>query len=123
MEMWELIRRLLGAATPNQSFSPGIVAEAYLRSLRSAGESDLPDSDEIVEIAEELSGGLEDIGLIIDAPQPKPGIAMLNRKTRTLFGDELYQRLQGANVVTLFESMFVDLDPDQIRQVLHQLDS
>ncbi|WP_460421877.1 hypothetical protein [Pseudomonas sp. ZL2] len=123
MEMWELIKRLLGAATPNQSFSPGVVAEEYLRSLRSAGESDLPGSDEIVEIAEELSGDLEDIGLIIDAPQPRPGAVMLNRKTRTLFGDELYQRLQGKNVVALFENMLVDLDPGQIRQVLHQLDS
>ncbi len=94
-----------------------------MRSLRSAGESDLPGSDEIVEIAEELSGDLEDIGLIIDAPQPRPGAVMLNRKTRTLFGDELYQRLQGKNVVALFENMLVDLDPGQIRQVLHQLDS
>lgn len=123
MEMWELIKRLLGYAFPGQSFSPSIVARAYLRELQDSGLGELPTADEFVDFAESISVELADIGLIENFPSGGPGPALLNGKQRTPFGEELYQSLKGRNVVALFEGMQVEIDSGEIRRVIHQLSS
>lgn len=121
MEMWELIKRLLGGATSNQSFSPGIVAGTYYRELKSAGVAQLPPSDQFSEFADSISLELEAIGLIENAANARNGLAMLNCKRRTAFGNELYESLQERSVVAFFEGMHAEIDSGEIRRLLHQL--
>ena len=123
MEMWELIKRLLGSASGNRSFSPGVVAGVYFRELQSSGLSELPTSDELSEFAEEISVELQDIGLLESVSQSGNRPVILDCKRRTVFGDELYQSLQGRNVVTFFEGMHCEIDASEIRRLLHQLNS
>lgn len=124
MQVWELIRRLLINTDSGRTFTPGLVADKYLKELEIAGCSDLPSTSEIKELAQDLVEELESAGLIQPAPK-KTGsnAAILDAKVLTEFGDELSRVLAGMNVVELFESMQVDLERGAIQRVLHQLDS
>jgi hypothetical protein len=123
MEMWELIKRLLGYANGIQSFAPAVVAGSYFRDLQALKLKQLPTADEFSEFAESISVELQDIGLIedVNSPQGAPGI--LDCKHRTAFGDELYQALQGRNVIALFEGTHCEIEVGEIRRLLYQLNS
>ena len=123
IKMWEMIRRLLGSAIDQQSFIPGIVADAYYHECKAAGLIEGPTRKEVSEFADSISIELEDIGLIENVAQTDRGRAMLACKRRTAFGDEVYEALQGHNVVALFEGMHCEIDAGEIRRTLHQLDS
>jgi hypothetical protein len=124
MQTWEMVRRLLNATGQGHSFTPGLVAVQYRRHLEGLGETDLPSSTEISEWANAVGEDLEAAGLIKPAAQ-KDGAraALLGAMVLTEFGSELSQALDGQNVVLMFESMMVAIEPGPIKQVLHQLDS
>ncbi|MCP1507762.1 hypothetical protein J2Y83_003735 [Pseudomonas marginalis] len=121
--MWELIKRLLSSATDRQSFLPGSVVDAYYREGKAAGLTMGPTREEAAEFADSISIELEDIGLIEDVAKTDLSKAMVGCKRRTAFGDEVYQALQGHNVVALFEGMHCEIDAGEIRRILHQLNS
>jgi len=123
MEMWELVKRILASANEGQSFAPSLVGSAYRRHLESLGESDLPSTEDVRPWAEQLAEQMEFVGLIEKASNPNRGVGSLGAVRRTEFGDELYDVLQGSNVVLLFESMQATIDAGEIRRILHQLES
>ena len=123
MEMWELVKRILASANEGQSFTPSLAGSAYRRHLESLGEGDLPSTEDVRHWAEQLAEQMEFVGLIEKASNPNRGACILGAVRRTEFGDELYDVLQGSNVVLLFESMQATIDAGEIRRILHQLES
>lgn len=124
MQIWELIRRLLRATGPGHTFSSSLVASKYRRDLEVLGHTDLASASEFSEWSQAVSEDLEVAGLIKPAAQKSgASAALLGAMVLTELGDELSQALEGHNVVLLFESMMVDIEPGAIRQVLHQLNS
>lgn len=123
MEMWELVKRILALAGEGQSFTPSLAGSTYRRVLESLGETDLPPVDEFHNWAEMLAEQMEFVGLLEGVSIPNRGLSILGVVRRTEFGDELYESLQGHNVVLLFESMLVTIDEGDIRRILHQLQS
>jgi hypothetical protein len=124
MQTWEMVRRLLIATGQGRSFTPGLVANQYRSYLEGAGESDLPSSAELSEWANAIGDDLKDAGLIKPAAQ-KVGssAALLGAMVLTELGGELSQTLGGHNVVLLFESMMVEIEPGAIQRALYQLNS
>lgn len=123
MEMWALVKRLLAAAQPGQTFNPVLVMGNYLREIgRSPADFDTT-REELNQDAEGIAEELKAIGLIQDCPRAPGAHAMLGSVMRTEFGEDLYAWLRGDNVVSLFQSMMVGLEQGEIRRMLHQLDS
>jgi hypothetical protein len=124
MQMWEMVRRLLKATGQGHSFTPGLVAIQYRSYLEGAGESDLPSSAELSEWANSIGDDLKDAGLIKPAAQEVgSSAALLGAMVLTELGGELSQALGRHNVVLLFESMMVEIEPGEIQRVLYQLNS
>ena len=124
MEAWELIRRLLAGATgPGRTFTVSIISGDYHRDLVNQGIEVGISKQELLEVAEEFAESMLNIGLIRISGVRQGGPAILGSKERTEFGDELYQRLCGRDVISVFEGMHVDLDAGDIRRVLHQFNS
>lgn len=123
MEMWELAKRILASANEGQTFTPSFAGFAYRRHLESLGERDLPPVKDFHNWAETLAAQMEFVGLIEKAPASGRGPAILDVKRKTEFGDELYSALQGHKAVLLFQSMQATIDAEEIRRILHQLDS
>lgn len=123
MELWGLVKRLLAGATPGQAFNPGLVMGSFLCELERNPDDYGTTRDQMDKDAEELAEQLVELGLIQAGHGQSASATLANEMVRTAFGEELYQALQGRNVVMLFESMMVDLTPGAIRRVLHQLNS
>lgn len=124
MELWELIKRLLGGANGSrQTFSPAIIAGQYERDLRAARAELNQTHAELLEISELLAEQLQASGLIQPVGARSEGAAILSAMERTDFGEELYQTLRGRNVVQFFEGMHAQVDAGEIRRLLHQLSS
>ncbi|WP_095064333.1 hypothetical protein [Pseudomonas sp. Irchel s3f19] len=121
MEMWELIKRLLGGATESQSFVPGVIAAGYYSESKASLPADIPPVDGFMRYAEDVAIDLEGVGLLEDTPQGTQSLAILNCKRRTVFGEELYQALQSHNVVAFFEGMKAYIDRGEIQRLLYQL--
>ncbi|MBU1282727.1 MAG: hypothetical protein KJ989_13075 [Gammaproteobacteria bacterium] len=124
MQMWELVRRLLGATGPNHSFTPGLVANQYRTDLDGEGTADFPSTAEFSEWAQDISDALEAEGLIKSFNPPGgAGAVVLGAMVLTELGYELSHSLNGRNVVLMFESMMVEIERGEILRILHQLNS
>lgn len=123
MEFWALVKRLLAAAQPGQTFSPALVMGSYLREIEKRPADVGMTREELDQEAEQIAEQLKTLGLIREYPREPGANALLGRMMRTEFGEELYSALRGQNVVLLFESMMVELEAPAIRQMLYQLDS
>jgi len=123
MEMWELAKRILASANEGQSFTPSLAGSAYRRVLESSGQTDLPPLEDFHNWAETLAAQMQFVGLLEKASTPIRGSRILGVVRRTEFGDELYDALQGQNVVLLFQSMQATIDAGEIRRILHQLEA
>lgn len=123
MELWGLVKRLLGAAQPGVSFAPSVVMRSYLRDLGTTPQDYGKTSEEAAEYAESVADHMKSIGLLRECAGRQGVNALVGAVERTEFGEELFSTLRRTNVVTVFESMMVDLDAGAIRRTLYQLDS
>jgi hypothetical protein len=97
MEMWELVRRLIGGANGGgQSFTPGLIGDLYRRDLVAAKQEIGFTYQEVLDLADCLSEQMQEEGLIRPAGVRGRGAAILGAMERT-------------NLVKSFMTPFADI--------------